>query len=85
LGVFPTFIIYSTTIEAAQLVQMFPVYYIFNCLLSILLILHIFWFYLIAKVGYKSLISGKTDDSRSDSDSDDEDSDSQENSKSKTE
>merc|ERR1719209_2077251 len=75
IGIFPTWIIYSTTIEAAQLVQMFPVYYIFNFLLSVLLILHIIWFYYTCKVAYKSLISGKTDDSRSDSDSDDEDSD----------
>merc|ERR1719186_1014553 len=74
LGIFPTWIIYSTTIDAAQLVQMFPVYYIFNCLLSILLVLHIIWFYYIAKVAYKSLNTGKTDDSRSGSDSDDEDS-----------
>merc|ERR1719187_831027 len=74
IGIFPTWIIYSTTTEAAQLVQMFPVYYIFNFLLSVLLILHIIWFYYTCKVAFKSLVSGKTDDSRSESDSDDEDS-----------
>lgn len=68
LGVFPAWIIYSTSVDAAQvshspaivkkeryltqLVPMFPVYYIFNCLLSILLVLHIIWFYYIAKIAY---------------------------------
>jgi len=83
LGVFPAWIIYSTSVDAAQvshspaivkkeryltqLVPMFPVYYIFNCLLSILLVLHIIWFYYIAKIAYMSLQTGETDDSRSDS------------------
>ena len=68
LGVFPSWIIYTTTVEAAhvrtegvntsfqllfQLIQMIPVYYIFNSLFSILLVLHIIWFYYIVKIAYK--------------------------------
>ena len=45
--------IYDLMHFTVQLVQMFPVYYIFNCLLSILLILHIIWFYYTCKVAYK--------------------------------
>ena len=35
-----------------QLIEMIPVYYIFNCLFSILLVLHIIWFYYIVKIAY---------------------------------
>ena len=38
LGVYPTWILYSTTIEAPQIVEMFPAYYFFNGLLSVLLV-----------------------------------------------
>merc|ERR1712141_550708 len=73
LGVYPTWILYSTTIEAPQIVEMFPAYYIFNGLLSILLVLHVIWTYFILKIIYKATYSGKmsTDgvqDARSDSD-----------------
>jgi len=36
-----------------QIVPMFPVYYIFNFLLSVLQILHIIWTYYIVKIAYK--------------------------------
>lgn len=79
LGIFPSWIIYSTTSEAAQLVQMFPVYYIFNFLMTLLLILHVIWYYLITLIAYKVLSAGEaTDDSRSDSEKEPEDSDSDE-------
>ena len=42
-----------------QIVQMFPAYYIFNILLSILLVLHVIWTYYILKIVYKALSSGK--------------------------
>ncbi len=38
---------------------MFPAYYIFNILLSILLVLHVIWTYYILKIVYKALSSGK--------------------------
>jgi hypothetical protein len=50
---------YSTTIEAPQIVEMFPAYYIFNALLSTLLILHVVWTYFILKIVYKGIYSGK--------------------------
>ena len=38
---------------AVQLVQMFPVYYIFNFLMTLLLVLHVFWYYLITLIAYR--------------------------------
>jgi len=72
LGFFPTWVLYSSTIEAPQLVEMFPAYYIFNGLLSVLLVLHVIWTYFILKIGYKALANQVEElkDSRSDSDSD---------------
>ena len=57
---------------------MFPVYYIFNFLMTTLLILHTMWFYFIIKVALKVMMSsGSAEDARSDSDdSDDLDNDS---------
>ena len=59
LGVYPTWILYSTTIEAPQIVEMFPAYYIFNGLLAVLLVLHVIWTYFILKIIYKAMYSGK--------------------------
>ena len=59
LGVYPTWILYSTTIQAPQLLEMFPAYYFFNLLLSILLVLHVIWTYFILKIVYKACFSGK--------------------------
>ena len=56
LGIFPTWIIYSVTVEAPQLVQYFPAYYIFNGLLSLLLLLNLVWAYYILKVAYSAFI-----------------------------
>eukprot|EP00095_Tigriopus_kingsejongensis_P012731 maker-scaffold43_size480169-snap-gene-2.25 protein:Tk12731 transcript:maker-scaffold43_size480169-snap-gene-2.25-mRNA-1 annotation:"lag1 longevity assurance homolog 6" len=68
LGVYPTWILYSTTIEAPQIVEMFPAYYLFNGLLAMLLILHVIWTYFILKILYKAMYTGKTEkDTRSDS------------------
>lgn len=58
LGFYPR-IIYSTSIEAPSILPMFPAYYIFNSLLILLLLLHIAWTYLILKIAYDSLKSGK--------------------------
>lgn len=51
--------VFSTSIEAPKLVPMFPAYYIFNGLLIVLLVLHIFWTYLILKIAYNSLNAGQ--------------------------
>ena len=70
--------LYNIWIYVFQLVQMFPVYYIFNFLMTTLLILHTMWFYFIIKVALKVMMSsGSAEDARSDSDdSDDMDNDS---------
>ena len=52
---------YSSTVEAPQIVEMFPAYYIFNGLFSILLVLHVIWTYFIYKVAYKSLTKSVSD------------------------
>jgi hypothetical protein len=46
-------------VEAPQMVEMFPAYYIFNGLLSILLVLHVIWTYFIMKIAYNALSSSK--------------------------
>ena len=74
LGYFPTWIIYSITVEAGQIIQYFPAYNVFSGLLSVLLVLNLFWFYFIAKVAYLSMMhpDGKIEkDLRSESNSSD--------------
>lgn len=78
LGIFPTWIIYSVTVEAPQLVQYFPAYFIFNGLLSLLLLLNILWAYYILKVAYTALFGttgtiAKDIRSETSSDNDEED------------
>eukprot|EP00096_Caligus_rogercresseyi_P009604 TRINITY_DN3283_c0_g3_i2.p1 TRINITY_DN3283_c0_g3~~TRINITY_DN3283_c0_g3_i2.p1 ORF type:complete len:361 (-),score=84.35 TRINITY_DN3283_c0_g3_i2:250-1332(-) len=73
IGVYPCWILYSTTIEAPQMLEMFPAYYIFNVLLSILLVLNVTWTYFILKIVHQSIFVGKIEkDSRSESEDDDE-------------
>lgn len=60
LGIYPR-VIYSTSVEATQILTMFPVYYIFNSMLFLLLVLHIVWTYMIMVVVYNSLKSGKAE------------------------
>lgn len=63
------FCLSSTSIDAPKVVPMFPGYYIFNSLLLVLLVLHVFWTYLILRIVYNSLIAGQMDgDIRSSSD-----------------
>ena len=72
MGVYPTWILYSITVEAPQLVQYFPAYFYFSILLSALLLLNIIWTYSILKVVYIALMSPNAKvqgDVRSDSDS----------------
>ena len=52
---------------------MFPVYYIFNFLMTTLLMLHTMWFYFIIKVALKVMMnSGVAEDARSESDDSDD-------------
>jgi len=82
LGAYPNWILYACSVEAGQILEMWPVYYIFNTWLATLLVLHLFWTYFMLKIVYLAILSGsKVKDSRSDSeknedsDSDDDDDD----------
>ncbi|XP_047520917.1 ceramide synthase 5 isoform X1 [Pieris napi] len=59
LGIYPFFIIWSTSIRAPMLLPMFAAYYIFNSLLCLLLCLHMVWTWLILQVAYKAINAGK--------------------------
>ncbi|BES92325.1 longevity assurance factor [Nesidiocoris tenuis] len=72
IGIYPVWILYSTTIKAPQIVNtMFPAYYIFNGLLLLLLLLHLFWTHLILKIAYIALMSGQMEGDIRSSSSDD--------------
>ena len=78
-GVYPTWILYSTLIDAENFVEMFPAYYIFNGLLGTLQLLHILWTYFLFKAIQKALSKGGVDDKRSDSEPSEEEEDENEN------
>jgi len=68
LGLYPR-IIYSTSVEAPRILPLYPVYYIFNSLLIMLLILHLVWTYMILQIVIQTIKVGKMDgDVRSSSD-----------------
>ena len=72
LGYYPTWIIYSTVVEGPQVHEVFPCSDFMTMMLCVLLLLHFFWFYIIAKMAYKNVLSeNRLKDDRSD-DSDDE-------------
>lgn len=58
LGFYPR-IIYSSSIEAPQILPMFPAYYIFNGLLCILLCLHVVWTYIILQIVHTAIKAGQ--------------------------
>lgn len=64
-------IIYSSSVEAPQILPMYPVYYIFNSLLMALLVLHLIWSYMILQIVIQTIRAGQMEgDVRSSSDSD---------------
>jgi ceramide synthetase len=68
LGLYPR-IIYSTSVEAPEILPMYPVYYIFNSLLIALLVLHLIWTYMILQIVVQTFKAGHMDgDVRSSSD-----------------
>lgn len=75
--IFPMWIIRSTTLEAPYVAKMmFPAYYIFNGLLILLYILHIFWTKLILQLAYRTWTAGQLEGDIRSSDSSDESEDS---------
>jgi len=77
--VYPSWILYSTLIDAENYVEMFPAYYIFNSLLGTLQLLHILWTYFLIKAIHKALSKGGVNDERSDSEPSEEDHEEDEN------
>ncbi|XP_053617765.1 ceramide synthase 2-like [Plodia interpunctella] len=59
VGIYPLYIIWSTSIRAPMLLPMFPAYYIFNSLLCLLLLLHVVWTWLILQIAYKTIQAGQ--------------------------
>jgi hypothetical protein len=72
LMLYPRFIVYSAYVESMEVFGTYSMsgYVVFTGLLTILQALHIFWFYLIAKMIYEMVKDGRGGDVRS---SDDED------------
>ncbi|XP_073325362.1 ceramide synthase 5 [Pagrus major] len=75
LVIYPIWILNSTMFESWAIVGPYPSWWLFNFLLLVLQVLHIIWFYLIARIAIKAMMRGKVcNDVRSDieSSSDDE-------------
>ncbi|MED6244862.1 hypothetical protein ATANTOWER_025953 [Ataeniobius toweri] len=70
LVVFPCRIVHTTMVVSLEFFQPFFGYYFFNVLLLVLQALHIFWAYLILRMVYKFVFTGKVErDERSDEES----------------
>ena len=67
VGIYPIWIVRNTLFEATNIVPMFPAYYIFNSLLILLLVLHVYWTYFILRIIVNSAVKGKVEDDRSSS------------------
>jgi len=76
VGLFPYRIILPGLIDAPALIVFYTAYYVFNMLLLLLLMLHVFWSIMILRVVILAMKSGEPDDVRSDDEGDDEDSES---------
>lgn len=69
LGIFPFQIIWSSLIESCQFLpvdQIFPIFLLFNLCLMILFLMHIYWWFLIIRIGYRKLQGHELKDDRDD-------------------
>ncbi|XP_034389108.1 ceramide synthase 5 [Cyclopterus lumpus] len=67
LVVYPVWVLNSTLFESWAIVGPYPSWWLFNFLLLVLQVLHIIWFYLIARIAVKAMLRGKvSNDVRSD-------------------
>ncbi|KAF7208165.1 transcript variant X2 [Nothobranchius furzeri] len=74
LVIYPLWVLNSTMFESWAIVGPFPSWWLFNILLLVLQVLHIFWSYLIFRIALKALLRGKVcNDVRSDIESSSED------------
>ncbi|XP_071517910.1 ceramide synthase 6 isoform X6 [Panulirus ornatus] len=75
-GLYPLWIVSSTLFQAHVILQMwYPVYYIFNGMLLLLLLIHIGWTYLILRIVVRKLRDNQMEDVRSSTDASAEDDD----------
>lgn len=66
---FPFWVIWSVSTESTQVLgHPVPHYHLFNGLLTLLAILHAYWFSLISKIAWRAVQSGTTDDVREEDD-----------------
>ena len=76
VGLYPFWIMRVTLFRAHVILQMwYPVYYIFNGLMLVLLLIHIMWTYLILRIVVRMLLFKEISDVRSSSEASDEDDD----------
>lgn len=69
LVIYPRYLLYSVVIASPQMLGMWPGYWFFAILLCSLQVLHVFWFYLIARMAYRIMLVGEVEkDVRSDDD-----------------
>ncbi|XP_055788136.1 ceramide synthase 5-like [Salvelinus fontinalis] len=67
LVIYPFWIIYSVLVESWEIVGPYSSWWLLNGLLLVLQSLHVFWFYLIARIAIKAIFKGKVaKDDRSD-------------------
>nr|XP_040060289.1 ceramide synthase 5 isoform X2 [Gasterosteus aculeatus aculeatus] len=67
LVIYPVWVLNSTMFESWDIVGPYPSWWLFNSLLLVLQLLHIIWFYLIARIAVKAMLRGKVSkDDRSD-------------------
>ncbi|MEQ2234146.1 Ceramide synthase 5, partial [Ilyodon furcidens] len=59
LVIFPIWVLNSTMFESWAIVGPYPSWWLFNILLLLLQVLHIFWSYLISRIAVKAIMRGK--------------------------
>jgi ceramide synthetase len=75
LFIYPFYVLNSVFFEGREVFGGWQGYYFFSVLLSVLQCLHIFWFYLIARMAYRLVTTGTDKDERSDDEEEDDDED----------
>ncbi|XP_074597407.1 ceramide synthase schlank [Brevipalpus obovatus] len=73
LGLLPFRVIYYSAYYTLTMFPMFPAYYIFNCLLAVLQLLHVIWTWLILRIAYNAIFVGGVKDLRESDDEEDPD------------
>lgn len=67
LVIYPFWIIYTVLVESWEIIGPYQSWWLLNGLLLVLQVLHIIWFYLIARIAIKAIFKGKVSkDDRSD-------------------